>query len=142
MKDQFEDAAPGKPDSVIAALKDTLTTVHAAPAVSSDVLTITVGTAVSSAVNLAGRTPLRLLVGAAWTAADVTVQVSTDGTTWLDLYDNAAGVYTIKAAASRAVLLKAAELIGVTHLRLRSGTPALPVNQTATATLTLHSQTQ
>lgn len=90
-------------------------------------------------MSLTGRSLIRLTIGAAWTAADLTVQTSPDGVAWYDLYDEYGTPYTVKAAASRAVFINPGPLLAVNFIRLRSGTPAAPVNQASAATITLAS---
>lgn len=126
---------------VLASDSDPLTMSRAGQAVTLDVLTIAAGTSLSNAVNLVGRSVLRLNIGAAWTAADMTVQVSFDGATFSDLYDEYGNVYTVRAAASRSIYVAPGPLLGVASLKLRSGTPTTAVNQTAAATITVSSQT-
>lgn len=124
---------------VLTALQGTLTTQRAAQATTSSLLTIAANASLSDSVTLMGRSLVRLTIGANWTAADLTVQTSPDGNTWNDLYDEYGAPYLIKAAASRTVFIAPGPLLAVNYIRLRSGTPAAPVSQTATATLTLAS---
>jgi hypothetical protein len=61
--------------------------------------TITVATdaKVSSSVYLAGRSLVGVVLPAQWTASDLTFKVSTDGTTFHDLYAST-GLYTYPTA--------------------------------------------
>ena len=129
----------GKLEAVRALLAGTLSVSPAAQTTVSSTLTIAAGTSISDGVNLTGRSLIRLTIGAAWTAADLTVQTSPDGATWYDLYDEYGTPYTIKAAASRTVFINPGPLLAVNFIRLRSGTPAAPVNQASAATITLSS---
>lgn len=73
----------------------------------------------------------------AWTAASLTFQVSEDGVTFLNLYDNS-GEVTITTAASRRVILpKDIFSLGFRYLKVRSGTAGAAVNQAAERVLTL-----
>ena len=52
--------------------------------------TIAISTSLSAAIALPpGWYPAAILMPAAWTAADLTFQLSLDGTTFADLYDEA-----------------------------------------------------
>ena len=85
---------------------------------------------VSTTLHLVSEALVALLMPPAWTAATLTLQVGVGGE-WLDVYRADGSEYTIAAAASRAVLLNPDELRGATVVRLRSGTAAIPVLQTA-----------
>ena len=75
---------------------------------------------------------------AAWDAANLTFQVSLDNqVSWLNLYDSSGSEYSVTAAASRAIMIPLADFIGVTDMKIRSGTAAAAVNQTANRTLTI-----
>lgn len=87
------------------------------------------GTALSTSIDIANVQPLAIQVPSNWTAADITVQVSRDGSSWFNLFDSAGDEVLIKAAASRHIAL-ALPLMGIQFLRFRSGTAATPVNQT------------
>lgn len=102
-------------------------------------LDIAAGQSISASTDLKGLSVLRLIIGAAWTAADITVQMSPDGVAWNDMYDEYGSPYTIKAAASRTIFVAPGPLLAVNFIRLRSGTPAAPVAQAARATVTLMS---
>ena len=129
----------GKLEALRLLLSGTLTTQRATQLTISSPLTIPGGASISDGVNLTGRSLIRLTIGAAWTAADITVQTSPDGATWNDLYDEYGTPYTIKAAANRTVFINPGPLLAVNYIRLRSGTPAAPVNQASAATITLAS---
>lgn len=103
----------------------------------TDVLNIPANASMSGSVALWGRSVVRVMIGGSWAAADLTVQTSPDGQTWFDLYDEYGAPYTIKAAADRSIYIAPGPLLAVSYLRLRSGTPAAPVNQAAQATVTL-----
>lgn len=100
--------------------------------------TILSGAALSDVLLLGPLRPCRIIMPAAWTAANLTVQTSYDnGVTFNDLYDASGTEYTITAAASRAILLPIADFLGVNALKLRSGTTGTPVNQGADRALLL-----
>jgi len=94
-------------------------------------VTISNGTSLSEAENLRGYVPYGIEMPSVWTAADLTFQVSTDGTNWLNLYDDT-GEYTLSAAASRAIGFPGANVFtGFQYIKVRSGTSGTPVNQIA-----------
>lgn len=124
---------------VLTALQGTLNTSVTPPVSTRTALTIAAGTSLSTSTNLSGRSLIRLTIGASWTAADLTVQLSADGVTWSDLYDEYGTPYTLKAAANRVVFITPGPLLAVNWLRLRSGSPSAPVNQTSDATVAVQS---
>jgi hypothetical protein len=89
----------------------------------------------SGVVDMGTARLARISLPAAWTAADLTLQSSTDGVTFKDLYDKDGIEYTIKAAASRAVLVPLGDMLSLRYLKIRSGTSATPVNQGASRDL-------
>lgn len=100
-------------------------------------VTIANGAAISGNVELTA--PMfGIDMPAAWTAADLTFQVSADGGTYSDLYDELGVETNVKAAASRAIrFTNPGQWLGVRFLRIRSGTAAAPVNQGGARVLTL-----
>jgi len=100
--------------------------------------TIAISTSLSAAIALPpGWYPAAILMPAAWTAADLTFQLSLDGTTFADLYDDAGTEVTAKAAAARYITLDPLEFRTARAIKLRSGTAASAVNQEAARTLIL-----
>lgn len=87
-------------------------------------VTISAGQSLSTAVNLAGLTVVRISIPAGWTAANLTVQTSRDNITYQDLYTQDGSPYVIAAGASRNINLNPADLLGVRWVRLRSSTAA------------------
>jgi hypothetical protein len=68
----------------------------------------------------------------------MTFQVSPDGgTTWNELTSNAGTAVNYTVAASQYIAVDPATWRGVNCLKIRSGTSASPVAQTAAATMTL-----
>lgn len=102
--------------------------------------TIANGTAITAAIDLLnGR-----LVGvqlASWTAANLTFQVSFDGTTFADLFDDGGNEVTVTTGGADRVLLFRSNLVdlfrGAQKIKVRSGTTGVPVNQGAERTLRL-----
>lgn len=78
-----------------------------------------------------------IYVPAGWVAANITLQSSFNGTDFFNVFNEVGTEYTITAAASRAILVPLADLLGARHIKLRSGTNAAPVNQTGAPTLSL-----
>lgn len=95
------------------------------------------GGSLSPVVDLGSLTPLGIVMPAAWDAAGLTFMVSADGTTFYDLYDDAATEVAVAADASRVVRLDPANWAGFRYIKIRSGTTGSPVNQNADRTLTL-----
>lgn len=99
------------------------------------------GASLSQAIENIGLGAASALVGiempAAWTAANLTFQVSFDGDTYKDLYDKDGNEVTVTAAASRYIGLIPSLFAGIRHLKVRSGTSGTPVNQGAARTLRL-----
>jgi hypothetical protein len=94
----------------------------------------------SGAVDCGNQPPVAIIMPAAWTAADLTFQVSADGTTWGNLYDENASTRTetsLKAAANDIIRLDPNKWGWVRHLKIRSGTAASAVAQAAARTLTV-----
>lgn len=96
----------------------------------TDTVTILSGAALSDALPLYGRQITGLLMPAAWTTADVTLSVSLDGSTYVDLYDSS-GEVVLTAAASVFIGLNVAPMFAPAYVKVRSGTSATPVNQAA-----------
>lgn len=95
------------------------------------------GTFATGGLLIGGRIPVGMMMPAAWTAAVITIQTSSDGNDWRDLYDRFGAEVTITTAASRRIAFEPWMLPGVTFIRFRSGTGAAPVNQGADRDLVL-----
>ncbi len=81
--------------------------------------------------------PVRIIMPATWVAAVLTVQTSIDGVTFNDLYDEYGQEVSLTVGANRSIRLLPSEWAGVRYFKLRSGTSAVPVNQTADRVLTV-----
>lgn len=99
--------------------------------------TIALNASLSGAVHLGSGVLTGIVMPAAWTAAGLTFQVSADGTTYNNLYDEFGGEVAVTVDASRFVRLNPSEWLGVQYVKIRSGTAALAVNQAAARTLLL-----
>lgn len=64
-------------------------------------------------------------------AAALTFQASADGTTYRDLYDSAQVEVSLASSTGGRFIQAPAALKGAAYLKIRSGTSAVPVNQTA-----------
>jgi hypothetical protein len=100
-------------------------------------VTIALNGSLSGAVRLAGMLLVGLVMPAAWDAANLTFQGSIDNVTFNNVYDDAGTEKTAVAAASRHLLIVAADFAGIEWLKVRSGTAGTPVVQTAARTITL-----
>lgn len=94
--------------------------------------------ALSNAVPLEGATPGVLVLPATWAAANITFQGSVDGVTFGDIWtgdSGAAAEYTVSTAAlaTRCLVIDWNKFVGFTHIKVRSGTGGIPVNQAANA---------
>jgi hypothetical protein len=105
--------------------------------ITSVTTTIANAASVSADIDLGTARLGRIAMPAAWTAADLTLQTSSDNASWNNLYDKDGVEYTIKAAAARSVLIPLSDMLSVRYLRIRSGTSAVPVAQAAARSLLL-----
>ena len=78
-----------------------------------------------------------IVMPAAWTAANLTFQVSEDGVTYNNLYDQDGNEITATAAASRYIVMTPENFWGQHWIKVRSGTAGTPVNQGAARTVKL-----
>lgn len=100
-------------------------------------VTIANGASVSGSVELGGDSIVGVAMPAAWTAAQLGVEASVDGTNFSPCYDAAGDELLIAAAASRYIVLAPEMTKGLRYVRLRSGTVAAPVNQGAAREISL-----
>lgn len=98
-------------------------------------VTIPSGGSLSGAVDLGETLPVAVVMPSAWDAAALTFQGSLDGSSFLDLYSTSGSELQVSAAANRIIALDPAQFRGARFLKVRSGTSATPVNQTATRSL-------
>ncbi len=105
--------------------------------------TITNGTALSGVIPIGPYAFTALFLPAAWTAAAITFDGSADGgLTWAPVYGDDGTEVSIASGsvvAGRVIVNKAVleQLAVLTHIRLRSGTSGLPVNQGADRVFTI-----
>jgi len=100
-------------------------------------VTIALNQSLSAPVQLYGRGFFGVEMPSAWTAANLTFQVSTDGDTYRNLYDEDGNEVEVTAAANRFIRVFPADFMVFPYIRLRSGTAGVPVNQLAARTLNL-----
>jgi hypothetical protein len=100
-------------------------------------VTISNGTSLSPPVGLGDGTLVGIAMPAGWDAAGLSFQVSIDGgVTFLEMQSSSAAV-SFAAAAGQFIAVDPAIWRGVNQIKVRSGTAASPVNQTADRALTL-----
>lgn len=92
--------------------------------------TIASGASLSSAIQVSGFLVVGLVMPAAWTAASITFSVSSDGSTYNDMYSEGAE-YSLTVDASQFHELNPRLFAGAQYLKIRSGTSGTPVNQGA-----------
>lgn len=101
-------------------------------------VTIANGASLSDAVDLKNGRLAGIIIPASWTTANLTFQVSPDGSNWVDRYDHQGAEYTVVVGgASRSISVPLVDFIGVRHLKVRSGTTGSAVNQGGARSLTL-----
>ena len=96
----------------------------------AEAVTIASGASLSPAVNLRGRVLCGVYMSAAWTAAGLTFQGSSDGVTYYNIQTDTTEVIA-SAAAAIYIALDPVTFLGVNFLKVRSGTSGTPVNQGA-----------
>ena len=100
-------------------------------------VTIAESGSLSAAVDIKGATIVGVIMPAAWTAANLTLQASIDDETYNNVYDKFGTEVNIPVAASRHVIVSPAELTSLRYVKLRSGTSGTPVTQAAARVITL-----
>lgn len=98
-------------------------------------VTIANGASLSDAIRPNGAAMVGIEMPATWTTANLTFQVSVDGTTYNNLYDSTGTEVTVTAAASRYIQLNPASFEGFLYVKVRSGTSGTPVNQGGARTI-------
>lgn len=99
---------------------------------------IAAGESLSSTADLGGLRLAGIEMPTAWTAAGLTFQGAASNPAGLaDLYDGSGVEVSLSAAAGRFIQVDEERFAGIRWLKIRSGTSATPVNQTAERTLRL-----
>src|ERR1700732_2123714 len=106
-------------------------------------VTILNGQSLSNAVQVGAAQLAAVEMPAAWDAAGMTFQASVDGINFFNLKDDTGAEISLVVAAATHVGLgegstaKTEQFRGAPYLKVRSGTGASPVNQTADRIITL-----
>lgn len=102
-------------------------------------LVIPNGASVSDVFEIGSQLSLiAIIMPASWTAANLTFQAAAGaGGTYNNVYDDAGTELTVTAAASRFISLNPRYYVGMTNIKVRSGTAGTPVAQEASRTLKL-----
>lgn len=101
------------------------------------VANIASGESLSNALDIGTAKHLAIQMPAAWDAAAITLAASVDGTNFYSVTDSAGIEVSITASASKVIGidLAALSLAALRFIKIRSGTVASAVNQTAARTL-------
>lgn len=103
-------------------------------------VTIPSGQSMSNPALLGDHVLVGIRMPAAWDAASLTFQISYDnGASWQNLFDDGGNEVTLSPASPAGLYLAVSPdpFGGIILLKVRSGTSATPVNQTATRAMTL-----
>jgi hypothetical protein len=101
-------------------------------------VTIPSGGSLAPAVDLTGKTLVRIITPATMTGTQLTFAGSeTEGGTYTNVYDRYGVEYSVVSAASRRIQIPPADLVGNCWLKVRSGTAATPTVEGAARTVTL-----
>ena len=96
----------------------------------------------SAAVALSPRFPLTIDIPAGWIAASLTFQGSSDGLAYLDVYDEYGAEYVVVPVAGKRATIPPMDALRLgPYMKIRSGTAAAPVNQTAQRLLIVTART-
>lgn len=108
-------------------------------ATKSNQVVIASGASLSDAYDVGPNSKVAgIVMPSAWTAANLTFQVSNDDSTYSNLYDDGGNEVTVTAAASRYIAFDAdtqRNFDGVKYLKIRSGTSGSAVTQASERTL-------
>ena len=102
-----------------------------------DNATLTSGQSLTGALNMKNKILMALEIPSTWTTANITFQVSIDGTNYNDLYDSDGNEVTFTTVAGKHQYSKdPLAFIPFNWIKLRSGTTAVAVNQSGDRTIT------
>jgi len=82
----------------------------------------------------------RIIVPTGWTAANLTFQVSEDGVTFYELYNDTGTAISVTVPVTTGCALNLQHTtwgMGFNYIKIRSGTAGSPVNQSSQANLTV-----
>jgi|SRR5215469_12592997 len=102
-------------------------------------VTIAQGTALSPQIDIGTKSLAAVSVPASWVTTSLSFQASFDGgNTWGELVDQTKAPVTVASITGAAqIAVDPNKLRGVQSLKVRSGTAASPINQTAAGGVTL-----
>jgi hypothetical protein len=103
-------------------------------------VTIAQNTALSPEVDVGGKVLVGIKVPSSWVTAGISFQASIDGVTWAELEDQTAtaiSVASLTGGTQYLVAMDPTKVRGVRAIKVRSGTAASPVNQTASGGVAL-----
>lgn len=105
--------------------------------------TIASGASLSDALDLIGYDLVGIEMPAAWTAAAITLQSSSDGVTYRNVYSASGTELSLTVDASRYVHVDST-VAGLLQrfVKIRSGTAAVPVNQAAARLLGVYGRAE
>lgn len=102
------------------------------------IVTIAAGQSESSILSVGGLRLGKIVMPTAWTNADITFSDSVDdGITWNPMYDAAGVEYIVRGGALKSIPLDMSAFATAVMLKVRSGTSAAPIVQTADRAITL-----
>ena len=102
--------------------------------------TVTIGAGASlsgASTKISGFRLVGIILPAGWDAASLTFQVSKDGTTFVNLYDQFGEYAVASITAGAGIALDVATFFPWDYVKVRSGTAASAVNQVDAVVLTL-----
>ena len=94
-------------------------------------VTVSNGTSLSPAISIGNGLLVGIAMSAGWDAASMTFQVSYDGGTTFQEMQSSSAAISFTVAANQFIAVDPTLWRGVNTLKVRSGTAATPVNQTA-----------
>jgi hypothetical protein len=103
-------------------------------------VTILSGQSLSGFITLGQTLFVGYIMPAAWTAANLTFQASTDDSTFFDVFDNFGNEVQHIVDIDRYITLEVSQFPSIRALKIRSGTSAAPVNQGADRTIQILSK--
>jgi hypothetical protein len=98
----------------------------------TDKITVSIasGAALTASIKLANRIPVGIIIPAAWTAADLTLQTSWDDTTFYDVYGISGSEIVIDTVVGGLCGIDYPNLFAIgPYIKIRSGPTASAVNQ-------------
>ena len=100
-------------------------------------VTITNGTSLSGALDVADYTVVGVITDSAWDTNAMTFQASADGTNFFNLHNAGTEISFAGVTASKYNIIDPALMMGVRAIKVRSGTGAAAVNQVGDTVVTI-----